>query len=81
MTAGQAPGPPSGRPGPASAAPRPAPPGSGELDAEEPGQPAFRGEFDAELRRDAAYESGLAVKALIALAVVAVLITIRLLGF
>jgi hypothetical protein len=48
---------------------------------EEPGQPAVRGEFDAELRRDASYESGLAAKALIALAVVAVLITIRLLGF
>jgi hypothetical protein len=68
VTAGQAPGP---EPGSG------AKPGRGE----EPGQPAFRGEFDAELRRDAAYESGLAVKALIALAVVAVLITIRLLGF
>lgn len=78
MTPDQAPGPAAG---PGTGEPRPVPPGAGELAAEEPGQPAFRGEFDAELRRDAAYESGLAVKALIALAVVAVLITIRLLGF
>jgi hypothetical protein len=48
---------------------------------EETGSPAFRGEFDAELRRDASYESGLAVKALIALTIVAILITIRLLSF
>ncbi len=67
--------------GPQAGEPRPVPPGADEPAGAEPGQPAFRGEFDAELRRDAAYESGLAVKALIALAVVAVLITIRLLGF
>ena len=54
---------------------------TGAAPGEEPGQPAFRGEFDAELRRDASYESGLARKALVALAVVAVLIAIRLLGF
>jgi hypothetical protein len=54
---------------------------TGPAPGDEPGQPAFRGEFDAELRRDAAYESGLAWKALVALAVVAVLIAIRLLGF
>jgi hypothetical protein len=70
MTRPAAGDPPASRPGPAAAA-----------GAEESGQPAIRGEFDAELRRDAAYESGLARKALIALAVVAVLIAIRLLGF
>jgi hypothetical protein len=62
--------------------PRPRPPRPGPAaPGAEPGQPAFRGEFDAELRRDASYESGLARKALVALAVVAVLIAIRLLGF
>jgi hypothetical protein len=37
--------------------------------------------FDAEVRSATRYETGLACKALLALAVVAVLVTIRLLGF
>jgi hypothetical protein len=37
--------------------------------------------FDAEVRSATRYETGLAWKALLALAVVAILVTIRLLGF
>jgi hypothetical protein len=38
------------------------------------------GGFDREVRRAVSYERGLAVKALIAVAIVAVLIVVRLLG-
>jgi hypothetical protein len=46
--------------------------------APEPSAPPT--EFQAEIERDTRYERGLAVKALVALALVAVLIVMRLLG-
>ncbi len=59
----------------------PTPAGPGERVPAAPGEPATATSFDEEIRSAVRYERGLAVKCLLALALVAVILTLRVYFF